>query len=205
MRPAGLAELDVPVLLDGAQGVGAIPIDVRALGCAFYAGSGQKWLCGPIGTGMLWVAPGRREDVLPIGATYMNLAEPRATASSPRCIPTPAATTPPALSAEAAAAAVAAHDVLAEAGLGRGPRARERRSRRRSPTACRERGRTVAPRGETTLVSWEDDDPEATRDRLAAAGIVVRNLPGTPYVRASVGAWNDERDLDRLLDAAAPV
>jgi selenocysteine lyase/cysteine desulfurase len=43
VRPDGLAELgpNVPVLLDGAQGVGAVPIDVTALGCAFYAGSGQ--------------------------------------------------------------------------------------------------------------------------------------------------------------------
>ena len=63
------------------------------------------------------------------------------------------------------------------------------------------RGRTVAPRGDTTLVAWEDPDPLATRDRLAAAGIVVRDLPGTPYVRASVGAWNDESDLERLLAA----
>ena len=62
-------------------------------------------------------------------------------------------------------------------------------------------GRTVAPRGETTLVSWEDADPEATRDRLFEAGIVVRNLPGTAYVRASVGAWNDESDLERLMAA----
>ena len=69
----------------------------------------------------------------------------------------------------------------------------------------RERGRTVADRGPTTLVSWEDDDPEATRDRLAGAGIMVRNLPGTRSLRASVGAWNDEDDLDRLVTAAAPV
>jgi hypothetical protein len=52
-------------------------------------------------------------------------------------------------------------------------------------------------------VSWEDDDPEATRDRLAGEGILIRNLPGTPYLRASVGAWNDEGDLERLLHAAA--
>jgi L-cysteine/cystine lyase len=37
--------------------------------------------------------------------------------------------------------------------------------------------------------------------RLAEQGIVVRNLPGTPFVRASVGAWNDESDLERLLAA----
>ena len=64
-----------------------------------------------------------------------------------------------------------------------------------------ESGRTVAPRGDSTLVSWEDPDPEATRDRMAAAGIMIRNLPGRPLLRASVGAWNDESDLERLLGA----
>jgi selenocysteine lyase/cysteine desulfurase len=63
------------------------------------------------------------------------------------------------------------------------------------------RGLTVAPRDRTTLVSWEDDDPPATRDRLAGADIIVRDLPGTPLLRASVGAWNDESDLERLLAA----
>ena len=50
----------VPVLLDGAQGLGAIPVDVRALGCDFYAAAGQKWLCGPDATGVLYV---RRERI----------------------------------------------------------------------------------------------------------------------------------------------
>jgi selenocysteine lyase/cysteine desulfurase len=57
------------------------------------------------------------------------------------------------------------------------------------------------PRGATTLVSWEDPYAEDTRDRLAAAGVDVRNLPGRALLRASVGAWNDERDLERLLNA----
>jgi L-cysteine/cystine lyase len=59
----------------------------------------------------------------------------------------------------------------------------------------------VAPRHRTTLVSWQDPDPPATRDRLAAADVVIRDLPGTGLLRASVGAWNDESDLERLLDA----
>jgi selenocysteine lyase/cysteine desulfurase len=63
------------------------------------------------------------------------------------------------------------------------------------------RGHTVAPRGRTTLVSWENDDPAATSERLRDDGIVIRNLPGTPYLRAAVGAWNDEHDLERLLFA----
>jgi L-cysteine/cystine lyase len=56
-----------------------------------------------------------------------------------------------------------------------------------------------APRGRTTLVAWEDPDPDAARDRITEQGVVIRNLPGTKYLRASVGAWNDESDLERLL------
>ena len=67
--------------------------------------------------------------------------------------------------------------------------------------ALAERGRAVASRDATTLVAWEDPDPPATAERLAAAGVVCRNLPHTPYLRASVGAWNDESDLERLLAA----
>ena len=48
-----LSDVEVPVILDGAQGAGAIPLDVRALSCDAYAAAGQKWLCGADGTGLL--------------------------------------------------------------------------------------------------------------------------------------------------------
>ena len=98
------------------------------------------------------------------------------------------------------AGALAAHDVLAAHGWAA---VHERAASLAAVLASRlqDAGRTVAPRGETTLVSFEDADPEATRDRLAEAGVTVRHLPGTSYVRASVGAWNDESDLDGLLAA----
>jgi selenocysteine lyase/cysteine desulfurase len=38
-------------------------------------------------------------------------------------------------------------------------------------------------------------------ERLAAAGVVVRDLPGRGLVRASVGWWTNEGDLDRLVTA----
>jgi L-cysteine/cystine lyase len=63
----------------------------------------------------------------------------------------------------------------------------------------REQGREIAPRGRSTLVSWRSDDPEGDVARLSEAGVVVRFLPGRGLVRASVGAWNDESDLERLL------
>jgi selenocysteine lyase/cysteine desulfurase len=33
--------------------------------------------------------------------------------------------------------------------------------------------------------------------------VAIRDLPGTSLLRASVGAWNDASDLDRLLAALA--
>ena len=46
----------IPVLIDGAQAVAHMPVDVRALGCDFYAFSGHK-IFGPTGAGVLY---GRR-------------------------------------------------------------------------------------------------------------------------------------------------
>jgi cysteine desulfurase / selenocysteine lyase len=43
----------VPVLLDGAQAVAHVPVDVQALDCDFYAFSGHK-LYGPTGIGVLY-------------------------------------------------------------------------------------------------------------------------------------------------------
>jgi cysteine desulfurase/selenocysteine lyase len=45
------------VLVDGAQALLHLPIDVKALGCDFYAFSGHK-MCAPTGIGVLW---GRHE------------------------------------------------------------------------------------------------------------------------------------------------
>lgn len=196
--PAELAALDVPVLLDGAQGIGAVPCRVRDLGCAFYAGPGQKWLCGPVGTGLLWVHPEWAERVAPIGPTYLNLADP---ASGLGAQPHPDARRhdASALGLEQLAAAAAAFVVLADAGWAEVQR---RAATLAADLASRlgERGFRVAPRGDTTLVAWEVEEPVTVKRRLAGRGVVVRDLPGTPYVRASVGAWNDETDVERLLD-----
>jgi cysteine desulfurase / selenocysteine lyase len=43
----------IPVLVDGAQAVAHMPVDVQALGADFYAMSGHK-LFGPTGIGVLW-------------------------------------------------------------------------------------------------------------------------------------------------------
>ncbi len=57
-------ERGVPVLLDGAQAVAHLPVDVQALGCDFYAFSGHK-LFGPTGIGVLWGREALLEEMPP--------------------------------------------------------------------------------------------------------------------------------------------
>jgi L-cysteine/cystine lyase len=62
-------EFGIPVLVDGAQSIGAIPVDVKALGVDYYAMPMQKWLCGPDGSGSLYV---HREAQNAIMSTYVG-------------------------------------------------------------------------------------------------------------------------------------
>jgi len=53
------------ILVDGAQGVGALPVNMHELGVDFYAIAGRKWLCGPEGIGALYIAKDRISEVDP--------------------------------------------------------------------------------------------------------------------------------------------
>ncbi len=59
------AQAGVPLLLDGAQAFGAIPVDVAALGCDFYVLSGHKYILGPQATGALYVRRDRLDWLRP--------------------------------------------------------------------------------------------------------------------------------------------
>jgi L-cysteine/cystine lyase len=65
-------ERGVMVTVDGAQTGGAIDLDFAELGVDFYAVSGQKWLCGPEGTGALYVRPDRVADLQPTFVGYSS-------------------------------------------------------------------------------------------------------------------------------------
>lgn len=56
--------LGITVLVDGAQGVPHMTVDVQALGCDFYAFSGHK-MYGPTGTGVLWGREALLEEMPP--------------------------------------------------------------------------------------------------------------------------------------------
>ena len=56
---------NVPVLFDGAQSYGAIPVDVQEIGCDFYTFSGHKYIMAPQGTGGCYIRRDRIEWVKP--------------------------------------------------------------------------------------------------------------------------------------------
>ncbi len=195
--PAELAQVQAPVVLDGAQGAGAVPVDVAALGCDAYAAAGQKWLCGPDGIGMLYVSPALRERLDVRRRTYANLADGAAGLDA-TLHPDARRFDAASLSAEATASAGAALALLAEHGWA-AVHERAIALADRFAHSLRDAGRTVASRGASTLVSFSSADPDGERERLAEAGVILRSLPGGRWLRASVGAWNDDGDLERLL------
>lgn len=200
---AALAATGVPVLLDGAQGLGAVPADVRALGCQFYAASGQKWLCGPEGSGCLFVSSERLEDLLIPWPGYGSLADPQ------RALELEPAEGARRLdhgfpSGVRSAWVLASLEVLGEAGWD-WIHARAAALAQRLAERLTELGLDVLPRGRSTLLSWRVDDSQAEVERLSAAGFVVRNIPALDLIRASVGAWSSEEELERLAQTAAEL
>jgi L-cysteine/cystine lyase len=188
------ASIGLPLLVDGAQSVGAIPVD--ATGVDYYTISGQKWLCGPEGTGALVVAD---PDALRVGhPSYLSqdgyeqdgAFAPKAGAArfDPNLVPG-------GLTAGLRAAIRTipewAHDQAAEMA--------ERFRLRLAEAGCE----VVVPDDRATLVAWQVPAAESERvvAMLAQGGVIVRDLPGRGLVRASVGWWTSDDDLERLVAA----
>jgi len=176
----------VPVLVDGAQSVGAIP--VAAEGLDFLTISGQKWLCGPDATGALVVAePDRLRVARPSyfsQTAYEETGSFEPAAGAARFDPGWIATA-------SLAGLVTALEILPE---WRYERAVEQTAR------CRE---LLAPLvevvpGGATLVAFRAENPPTLVARLFAAGVIVRDLPRTDLVRVSCGWWTSDEDLARL-------
>lgn len=59
-------------VLNGAQGVGSIPIGVGTLPVDALVGVGFKWLCGPYGTGYCWMRPELFDSIEPQKLYWLN-------------------------------------------------------------------------------------------------------------------------------------
>jgi L-cysteine/cystine lyase len=186
----------LPVLVDGAQSAGAIFEDASA--ADYYTVSAQKWLCGPDAMGALYVrdldALRPRLVAYPSAESYDIAAGTWEPKSGARRFD---ATFAPASSLAGLEAALT--------GLPAGRFDRARALTERCRQILLENGHDVVTEpDQATLVSirWPGDTAEAVT-ALYARGVIIRELPGTGLLRASVGWWNDGSDLERLVEGLA--
>ncbi len=191
------------LLVDGAQAVGAIPVDPLALGCDYYAGPAQKWLCGPNGVGFLWVAPARIGELGLGSAGWLSRdtkSEGRPLWASARRYDSGSLSTI-ALAGSAAAIAWRAERVGWETGF---ERMRERRATLAAAlgglanVTLHEFGGEHAP-----LIAFSVDGLTAgvVSAALDADGIRGRSLPDPAWMRVATGFWLSDGDCERLCSA----
>lgn len=188
------AETGLPILVDGAQSAGVIPVE--AGGFDFYAVSCQKWLCGPDATGALVVAdPEGLRIALP---SYFAQAEHQ-----------PDGSFVPREGAERFDTGWIGGSSLAglSAALDVAPDWRFERTAeiaRRCREALAERFEVITKPDQAGLVTFRPaGDPEAIVARLRELGVIVRFIPGRDLIRVSCGYWTSDDDIERLLAGLA--
>ncbi len=200
------------VYADVIQGVGAVPLDVRASGVDFAAASGFKWLMGDFGLGFLYVKAELIERVLK-RTTYGYHSSPDIVthflpSDSPGAPPfawefgTGASATYEVGSRAAASLMVldASLPYLRRLGVARiqawrQPLLQELR------TELEKRGFTpVTPRGTTSpILSFTFPAERPVAERLRQAQVNAR--VGDRYLRVSPSVFNDEADVHRVIEA----
>ncbi|MCA9671069.1 MAG: aminotransferase class V-fold PLP-dependent enzyme [Myxococcales bacterium] len=211
---AACREAGVQLLVDGAQTCGVLPVDVKALGCDYYTLSGQKWLLGPEGSGALYV---RRELIgamRPPATSYFSAAH-HDFAGHVELHESAARFETSMINRPVLAGFVAAMRLmLDEVGIERAYERSLSLAARCAERVARIEGvELVTPQPQqTSLVTF--DLPGFSPRALSGAAtvladehdVICRCVHHEPYgLRAALGFFNDERDIERLAVGVAAV
>lgn len=195
-------------LVDGAQGAGAVPIELDAWGIDAYAMPAQKWLLGPEGLGALWLGDDAREKVAVTVSGYETGEEHGWDGSlvmHPDARRYEASTFPEILLAGWTAS------LQWLDGLGWD---RIHRGTAEAAAACRQALASVpgvrldAPhdsRSGLVPFSVAGRAPDEVAAALAARGVIVRPLPEPGGLRASCGFFTNAGDIERLTEGLAEL
>jgi L-cysteine/cystine lyase len=194
-------------ICDAAQSCGMVPSNVYDLGVDAYACSGQKWLCGPDGTGALFVRKDRLTDILPTYFGYFGIKHGMSTTEG-YFLPNDGAQRyeaatlyPPAMKAFVTSLAWLIDDIGLEwvyqriAALGQ---------------YCYNAlsavdGVTVhSPKDQMAGLlhfTLEGVEPADLTTRLRERNIIIRELHDPAVNRVSLGFYNTEEEIDQLVSA----
>jgi len=192
----------VRLIVDGAQSAGVLAVDPSD-GWDAYTVSGQKWSCGPNGSGGLALVD--PEAWLPTFGAYLQLTDPSD--------PFGSALTPTAARFESsqeasgplAGFAASVAWLVGEVGLWRAhEHALALNSYARSVLASGPRTAALTLHGHEHLLCIDVAEGTALTvvQRIARAGVSVRPL-GASRLRLSLGAWNSTEDIDACVAALA--
>jgi len=184
-------------LVDAVQVPGQLPMDVDEWGADAVAAAGHKWLMGLWGGGFLYVDHEAADALQPSTVGYRSVETPMADryefAAGARRFEVGSSNPAPHV------ALAEAIEVIDEIGVDRiADRIQELADRLADRIPDERLLSPTTP--ESGLVTIDVENPDATVDRLASEGIVVRALPTPDAIRASVHAVNTRTETDRLLD-----
>ena len=188
------------VLVDGAQGTGAIQVDPAALGVDAYAGPGQKWLCGPNGVGFLWLAEGFEERIeVAVPSYYTRDYRSEGQPFWPGARRHDGASMSSACLAGLTAAVGFRRELVGWAeGAAQMAAVRARCVELLADVPAvtiQADSEGAGPLVAFTVAGRSADDVVAA---LEGAGVLARSLPGLDWVRVSIGYWVSDSDLERL-------